>query len=210
MRSFLGETGDTFGPGVQGDRDIRTFAQLVKSFRWVNGFDITREISANAGASLAFGNNATGAATNTYIAGADLYLKWTPDRNTRGFPFVSAQFEYLHRWFNASFTDALTGDLQRQLLRDYGFYAQLLWGFMPDWVAGLRFDYAASNGDSRGDPLRDTRYRLSPNVTWYPTERSKIRFQYNRDWAQSVKHGNADTVMLQLEYSLGAHGAHKF
>ena len=186
------------------------FRSLLYAARWLNGFDLGDEISMNIGASFALGPNATGDTTRTWIAGTDLYVKWTPAQNTRGFPFVALQAEIMARRFEAAFVEPNTGEPRRQNLFDYGFYAQLLWGFMPDWVAGLRFDYAASNGDSRGDPLRDTRYRLSPNVTWYPTERSKIRFQYNRDWAQSVKHGNADTVMLQLEYSLGAHGAHKF
>ena len=217
MKSFLGSEGDVFGPGVQADRDIRAFAQLVKNFRWINGFDINKEISANVGASFAYGNNATGTSTSTYIAGGDVYVKWQPEQNTRGFPFASAQFEFLHRWFDSAFTDTVTGDLRKQLLRDYGFYVQLLYGFQPslagfrpDLVAGLRFDYASSNGDSRDDPFRALRYRVSPNLTWYPTERSKVRIQYDYDWAQNLGRQSIHTVMLQLELAIGAHGAHKF
>jgi hypothetical protein len=217
MRSFLGEADEVFGPGVQTDRDIRTFAQLVKNFRWVNGFDITKEISANIGGSFAFGNNATGTRTNTYIAGGDIYVKWQPQQNTRGFPFVSAQFEFIHRWFEAAFVDAVTGNQDKRLLRDYGFYVQLLYGFQPqlfgfrpDLVAGIRLDYATSNGDSRDDPFRALRWRVSPNITWYPTERSKIRLQYDYDWAQHLGRQSVHTVMLQLEFAIGAHGAHKF
>jgi hypothetical protein len=217
MHSFLGAEGDTIGPATQSNRDIRTFAQLVKNFRWVNGFDITPELAANVGVSFAFGNNATGTSASTYIAGADVYLKWTPTRNTRGFPFVAAQFEYVHRWFQASFTDSVTGDLRRQMLRDYGFYAQLLYGFQPvlfrftpDMVAGIRLDYASSNGDSSADPFRALRWRVSPNLSWYPTERTKLRLQYDYDWAQHLANRNVHTVMLQFEFALGAHGAHKF
>ncbi|MCW5770777.1 MAG: hypothetical protein KIT16_04015 [Rhodospirillaceae bacterium] len=210
MKSFLGEEGDEIGPAVQAGRDIRTFAQLVKLVRWVNGFDLSREVAANIGASFAFGDNATGTGTRTYIAGGDIYVKWTPERNTRGFPFVSAQFEFLHRWFEASVTDADTGELGRQTLRDSGLYLQLLYGFRPDWVAGFRLDYATANGDSRSDPFRDLRWRFSPNLTWYPTERSKIRLQYDYDWAQHLGRQSTHTVMVQFEFSLGAHGAHKF
>ncbi|HEY7608402.1 MAG TPA: metal ABC transporter substrate-binding protein [Alphaproteobacteria bacterium] len=197
MRSFLGAEGDMIGPATQSNRDIRTFAQLVKNFRWLNGFDITPELAANVGVSFAFGNNATGTSASTYIAGADVYLKWTPTRSTRGFPFVAAQFEYVHRWFQASFTDSVTGNLQRQMLHDYGFYAQLLYGFQPvllgftpDMVAGLRVDYASSNGDSRSDPLRALRWRFSPNISWFPTERTKLRLQYDYDWAQHLANRN--------------------
>ena len=46
--------------------------------------------------------------------------------------------------------------------------------------------------------------------TWYPTERSKVRLQYDYDWAQHLGRQNVHTVMVQLEIALGAHGAHKF
>jgi hypothetical protein len=50
-------------------------------------------------------------------------------------------------------------------------------------------------------------------VTWYPTEFSKFRLQYNHDFLEAnhfMHSGNADSVFLQFEFSLGAHGAHKF
>jgi len=210
LTSFLSNDGETVGPATQSDKRGERIAQMLYAMRWLNGFDLSDEISMNIGASFAFGPNATGDKTRTWIAGTDVYIKWTPQGNTRGFPFVAFQAEFMARRFEAAFADPNTGDPARQNLLDYGFYAQLLWGFRPEWVLGLRFDYATSNGESRGDPLRDTRYRVSPNLTWFPTERSKIRLQYNRDWAQSLKDGSADTVMLQFEYALGAHGAHKF
>ena len=62
-----------------------------------------------------------------------------------------------------------------ETLNDYGFYTQLLYGFKPRWVAGLRFDYVkgergdyerlnlALDGESLGRDLeRAERWRLSP------------------------------------------------
>lgn len=89
-------------------------------------------------------------------------------------------------------------------------FSQALWGFKPGWVAGLRWEYATADGDTATDPLRDTRKRLSPNLTWYPTEFSKLRLQYNRDRAEHLADKTADSIWLQVEFNLGAHMAHVF
>ena len=101
----------------------------------------------------------------------------------------------------------------RETLTDYGFYSQVNYGFRPGWVAGTRFDYVAS---TRGqyenlfgiDAARDTRWRLSPNLTWFPSEFSKIRLQYNYDQRRHI--GVDHSLWLQFEFLLGAHAAHKF
>jgi hypothetical protein len=116
--------------------------------------------------------------------------------------------------------------LGRETVNDWGFYSHLLWGFKPGWVAGLRFDYvggdraayesagliaqdADGNQEALGrDPLRDSRWRLSPNLTWYPSEFSKIRLQYNYDDRNEI--GVDHSVWLQFEFLLGAHAPHKF
>jgi len=56
--------------------------------------------------------------------------------------------------------------------------------------------------------LRNDCWRLSPNLTWYPTEFSKIRLQYNYD--DQAIFGTASSVWLQFEFLLGAHAEHKF
>jgi len=60
---------------------------------------------------------------------------------------------------------------------------------------------------------RQSRARISANLTWYPTEFSKIRLQYNHDWLKEnffFSDREADSVFLQFEFILGSHGAHKF
>lgn len=120
--------------------------------------------------------------------------------------------------------DPLTGQpavLNRETITDWGFYSQLLYGFRKGWVAGLRLDYVGGetgdyesrgltlDGDDLGrDPLRNERWRLSPNLTWYPTEFSKLRLQYNYDDRRDI--GVDHSVWLQFEFLLGAHAAHKF
>ena len=95
-----------------------------------------------------------------------------------------------------------------ETLRDQGGYAQVLWGIRPRIVAGLRGD-VISGDVARFDPENlDDRFRVSPNFTWYPTEFSKLRLQYNYDHRKNLP--NESSLWLQFEFILGAHAAHKF
>ena len=58
------------------------------------------------------------------------------------------------------------------------------------------------------DPDRSDRFRLSPNLTFYATEFSKFRLQWNYDHGQL--RGDDNSVWFQTEFMLGSHAAHKF
>ena len=82
-------------------------------------------------------------------------------------------------------------------------------------VAGLRGDYVTPGGRGKYEKIlgspdldRASRWRVSPNLTWYPTEFSKFRLQYNYDQRDHI--GADHSIWLQFEFLLGAHGAHKF
>ena len=60
-----------------------------------------------------------------------------------------------------------------------------------------------------GDPALASRLRLSPVWTWFPTEYSKLRLQYNFDQGDAFER-DEHSLWLQLEFLLGAHAAHKF
>jgi hypothetical protein len=87
-------------------------------------------------------------------------------------------------------------------------------------VAGVRYDRALGEADaytlpdqsysSASDPLRDSRQRYSGVLTYYPSEFSKLRLQYNYDRAQFLSKTDAHSAYLQFEILFGAHGAHKF
>src|SRR5205814_231300 len=96
-----------------------------------------------------------------------------------------------------------------ETLRDRGAYSQIAWGFRRNWVAGLRGDWVAGeNAALEIDPTRQTRWRASPNLTWFPTEFSKFRVQWNHDHLEEAR--SADSLWVQFEFLLGAHAAHKF
>jgi hypothetical protein len=75
-------------------------------------------------------------------------------------------------------------------------------------VLGLRGEFVDSKSAAFASDLRLDRYRVSPNLTWYPTEFSKFRVQYNYDHREAI--GNDHSLWFQLEFLLGAHAAHKF
>jgi len=206
VTSFLNAPGEDIGGYTLIDRDARDFGDLLYTARWLNGFDVSDTLSMNLGVSGLWGPNASGTTTDTTIYGADLYMKWQPRYSQRGFPFVSWHTEVLKRWYEAGDR----GDPSRDTLKDQGLFTQALWGFKPGWVAGLRAEYASADGNTSTDSLRDTRKRLSPNLTWYPSEYSKLRLQYNRDWAEHLPGETADSLFLQLEFNLGSHAAHIF
>lgn len=203
--SFLYKKDEKVGGYTLLDRSARDAGDLLYSARWLNGLDLSDTVAMNLGLSGLRGPNASGLSTDTAIYGADLYLKWQPAYSQRGFPFASWHTELLSRSYQ---TNAAT-------LKDWGGFTQALWGYTPGWVAGLRLEHAEANGGAEGndisaDALRDNRTRVSPNLTWYPTEYSKLRLQYNRDWAQHLAEKDAHALWLQMEFSLGAHAAHKF
>lgn len=203
--SFLGAAGEDVGGYVLQDRQARTGSDLLYSARWLNSFELTDAVALNVGVSGLKGPNATGLETETEIIGADLYIKWQPARSQKGYPFIAFHSEYLERKYEA-------GDLPSQdILEDRGSFTQLLWGFTPGWIAGIRSEAAeARTFKDVTDPFRDRRRRGSVNLTWRSSEYSKIRLQYNHDRMEHLPDDEHESWWLQTEVSLGSHKAHSF
>jgi TolA-binding protein len=217
-----GSTGFSFrNPGDNGiffdrittDREARGLQDFVWIPRWENSVDLSPTQVVLAGVSGAFGSNETGANSRTQIYGADLLYKWKSSHAEGGFPFVKWQTEAMYRRFQAG-RGANESFPVAETFHDWGIYSQVLWGFKKGWVAGIRGDYLhMTNSDFTDDDERQTRSRISANLTWYPTEFSKIRLQYNHDFLEEnffLSEREVDSVFLQFEFILGAHGAHKF
>jgi len=217
-----GSTGFSFrNPGDDGmffdrittDREVRGLQDFVWIPRFENSFNLSETQTVLAGVSGAFGSNETGANSRTQIYGADLLYKWKSARAEGGFPFVKWQTEFMYRRFEAghgaddSFPVAET-------FHDWGLYSQVLWGFKKGWVVGIRGDSVhMQNSEFTDDLDRQSRSRISANLTWYPTEFSKLRLQYNHDFLEEnffLSDREVDSLFLQFEFILGAHGAHKF
>jgi hypothetical protein len=237
VQNGSGETAFSFRSGQEGEgvfgrlhtntRADRILAprDLVFTPRYEAAFELGDEQTLLAGTSASFGANASGSESDTQIYGVDLTWKWKPVKHEKGFPFVTLQTEAMWRRYEAGaytddlaagrdlFTTGVVDTAPAEIIEDYGMYAHVLYGFRPGWVAGMRADFVAPNRAQYErlfgvDAARDRRWRLSPNLTHYPTEFSKVRLQYNYDWRDNI--GPDHSLWLQLEFLLGAHGAHKF
>jgi hypothetical protein len=209
--SFRSDGSSEIHGGVPVARQVRGPGDFLIVPRVATSFDLTETQTLVLGISGAFGPNNSGLDANTQVYGADLYWKWKSLRAHQGFPFFSFQAEALTRQYTAaqrvSSADA-TVMLPRETLHDRGVYAQVLWGIKPLLVAGLRGEFASGNAAAFASASRLNRSRVSPNVTWYPSEFSKVRLQYNYDHRAGL--GVDHSVWMQFEFLLGAHAAHKF
>jgi hypothetical protein len=195
------------------DRQLRGVQDLAFVPRWESSFDFSGTQTLLTGVSAAFGPNDTGPNSHTQIYAIDAFYKWKPANAGGGWPYVKWQTEAMYRRFNAgrglddSFPVAET-------FHDWGAYSQVVWGFKPGWSAGIRGDYLhMSDSAFTDDPERQSRWRLSADLTWFLSEFSKLRLQYNHDFLKASHFLDArdvDSVFLQFEFALGAHGAHKF
>ena len=204
------ESADIHG-GAPVERAVERLNDLLVVPRLATSLDLTSTQTLLVGASAAFGPNSSGPRARTSIYGADLYWKWKSATAAAGFPFVSFQTEFLYRRYDAaervSAEDPLV-TLPAERLTDRGFYSQLLWGIKPRIVAGFRGELADGDDAAVDVALRGDRVRLSPNLTWYPTEFSKFRIQYNYDHRKGI--GGDHSLWMQFEFLLGAHASHKF
>jgi hypothetical protein len=239
-----GETTSSFlaGEGVGGRpavrRDVRNLGDLLYLARWNSSWDLTSDLTALVGFSGLHGPNSTGEDGETWIYGGDLKVRWRPASHFRGWPFLLWQSEVTKRDYTADFflagQDVEPGngdghshgdegeeeeelpeeDIPGTILRDWGFYSQLLYGFRYGWAAGVRYEYATGRNESLGgrnaDPFRDDRHRVSPLLTYQPTEYSRFRLQYNYDHAQHLDEHDAHSVWLGGEILYGKHPAHVY
>jgi len=219
VMNSVGETAFSFqsgeSPEIHGGEALSAAVEnagdLLLVPRLNTSFDLTETQTVVVGASAAFGPNNSGPDAKTRVVGADLYWRWRSARQFQGFPFVSFQSEWLTRRYEAadrpSFDDPLV-TLPAETLEDWGMYAELLWGARPRWVLGARGEMVRSEAGAFASDLRTDRHRISPSVTWYPSEFSKLRVQYDLDHREGI--GYDHSVWLQLEFIMGAHAAHRF
>ena len=212
---------------------ISSADKLLYVPRYAASFDLTPSQTLLVGASAAIGPNGSGSDTYTHIYGVDVFWKWKPADQHGGFPFVTWQTEAMLRQYQAgAFTEDTNGNgiidpgepdlnhdgivqsVPKETLTNWGMYSQVAYGFHKGWVAALRGDYVTPTGNAAFvnvygfDPEWARRWRLSPNLTWYPSEFSKIRLQYDLNRIDTI--GYESAVWMQFEFLLGAHAAHKF
>jgi hypothetical protein len=195
-RSFFGAD----DLGIESPLDF-LYTVAIKQF-----FALSEHWSLAWGLSGAFGPNSTGQANRTDLYGIDLYLKWRPIGRT-SHHVVALQAEWIYR------RRQLPGDVAQ----DLSGYVYGTWRFAQRWGTALRYEQGTPaydlNGNQRNDPLdpywTDHRHRVSANVTFWPTEFSRLRLQVSVDlpgWQPEPSWA----AVLAAEFVAGAHGSHSF
>jgi hypothetical protein len=124
------------------------------------------------------------------IIGADAVVRYRPLRSAMRQRFL-ARTEAVWR------RDDAIG------LTAFGAFAAADYQLARRWFAGGRFDYSRRAADPRvGDR------GVSWLVTFWPSEFSQVRAQYRRTTFAEGHAGN--DLLIQLLFSIGAHGAHVF
>lgn len=196
-RSFLGAAEDF---RVRSPWDLQ-LTGAVKQF-----FPLSDDLSLLWGLSTALGPNPTGPHTRTDIFGTDVYLKYRPT-SPGSTTQLALQAELLYR----------RRQLPDNVLSDVGGYGQLVWRFSQRWAAAARYEFGTpahgSDGSVVEDPLDPEwtalRQRVSANVTFWPSEFSRLRLQGATDvvnWRDKPDY----SLFLAFEVVTGAHGAHAF
>ena len=192
----------TFAP----DEDMNNLGLLLYVFHVANFFEISDSLSLNVGGSFATGPDGTGEKNRSYLWGADIFAKYRPLRNNP-YQAVMFQSEFMSR---RSQTPA-------ENLKDWGFYSQVVYRFAKRWNTGFRFGFTdtstpvpippgGTDGEMLGLPGRE--YRISPMLTFSPTEFTRFKLEY--DFTDPDFANNVSAFFLQFEWAMGAHGAHPF
>jgi hypothetical protein len=187
---FRGDSADVFTAANRSD--VSTVAHL-RGYK-----DLTESTNLDLGLSYARGHNdampLNGAAGDfvTQLFGADATLRWKPLRRSIYHSFVG-RGEFI--WS------------QRQQFpveqRAFGFYTSADYQFGRRWFGGGRFDYSDR---SRFDNLTDT--GAAATLTYWPSEFSQLRGEYR--FTHYAENRDSHEFLMQLIFSLGAHGAHPF
>ena len=216
----LGKNGLAFAK--DGAQQPNLFVSYIKSSIDIGKLSLLGGLSYAQGQTrqnLTNGSTPQMAYGDTKIYGLDLTAKYFID----SYRYVSWQSEYMYRYMNLNVgTDSAPDDPSQALsvfgkeLKQSGFYSQLVYRFARRWRIGARYDLLNQNDvyvNGVKQNLPGDLDRISAMLEFKPTEFSTLRLQFNRD--NSLFDGNnmrepVNSVFLQFNMAIGAHGAHAF
>ncbi|HEX8151552.1 MAG TPA: hypothetical protein VF698_00440 [Thermoanaerobaculia bacterium] len=193
--AYLEATGEIFSGNAEGVFERREQNDLFYNAHLKFFKDLTESTNLEVGTSYALGTAAVDDAIgfgneHSQFAGLDVSYRWKPLQTALRKGFI-ARAE-LMRNKRADQADAAIG-----------FYTSLDYQFARRWITGLRLDQS----DRPLDPSSTDR-ALSVSLTFRPSEFSQIRGQVRRSrYAHEL---DATEFLLQLQFAIGAHGAHTF
>jgi hypothetical protein len=157
--------------------------------------DLTDDANVELGGSWTRGNGVEGPGFKTSLTGADLSFRWKPLRQG-----LYRSLLVRAEWF-LSERDTPTGRVRAD-----GFYGSAQWQLARRWFVSYRHD-ESDHADASG--LRDRGNSVA--LTFWPSEFSQVRAQ-GRSIRYALPAGprTATELLVQLQFAIGAHGAHTF
>lgn len=187
---FLELTGEVF----RGESAVfRTYQRRDLTYvGHVRGYqDFTESSNLDFGGSVAYGHNDAGPSATTRIVGLDGTFRYRPLRRA------------IYRRLLARTELAWSRRSEAGGSNAFGAYLATDYQFARRWFAGLRFDYTGRAIEPDAND-KGTSWLL----TYWPSEFSQIRGQYRR--TTYAEGETANELLVQLLFSIGAHGAHAF
>lgn len=188
---FRGDSSDVFRSSQRGNL---SYVGHLRGYQ-----DITESTNIDLGFSYAHGHNGSGIVDNldpgnfkTTLYGTDATVRWRPLRRSIYHSFVGRS-EVI--WSRRGQPNGVQNALGYYISGDYQFARR--------WFAGIRYDRS-----NRADDALLTDKGQSAVLTYWPSEFSQLRGQYRR--TQYATGPTANEFLMQLQFSIGAHGAHPF
>ena len=189
---FRGDSGDLFHSTSPGDL---SYVGHLRGYH-----DLTENTNVDLGVSYARGHNTAGVVDDvdvgrftTDLWGIDGTVRWRPLQRSIYHSFI-ARSELV--WSNRQQFDATA--------KSFGYYVSGDYQLARRWYAGARFDRSERAADAS---VHDTGGSLL--LTFRPSEFSQVRGQY-RHVHFGAEDDTAHEFLFQLQFSIGAHGAHPF
>src|SRR6266853_1623699 len=165
--------------------------------------DLSESTNLDLGVSYARGHNNNGSNFLTNLYSGDATLRWKPLRRAI---YNSFLFRTELVWSaRDQFSAALPTLFQTE--HAFGMYSYAAYRVNRRWTVGGRFDRSGHATDAR---LTDTGF--SGILTYWPSEFSQIRGQYRFGHLATgpADFSNANEILFQFLFVMGAHGAHLF
>ena len=154
--------------------------------------DLSEATNLEVGLSYGRGPNGLTSRSETRLEGIDATLRWKPLRTAT----------YRSASFRGEFIRSRRGDTLGDQVAD-GWFLSGEYQLAKRWFAGARVE---SSGHA--DDASQTDRGKALVLTFWPSEFSQLRGELRRrEYANSE---TADELLLQIQFAIGAHGAHPF
>jgi hypothetical protein len=188
---FRGDSGELFKTSKRGDL---SYVGHLRGYQ-----DITESSNIDLGVSYAHGHNASGI-VGTVDLGRFTTALYSFDGTFRWRPLARSIY---HSFVGRTEVIWSRREQPNGLQNSKGYYVSGDYQFARRWFLGGRYDRSA-----RADDASAIDKGQSAVLTYWPSEFSQVRGQYRR--TQYAVGQTANEFLFQLQFSIGAHGAHPF